>query len=295
MRAWLARLDRVSRRRIYFFLFTACALPFVFPVRLPLYVWKETRAIFDRIEATPPDKVVAISSEWIAGSQGENWPQYEAIVSHCMLKGVKLVVFAGGPDTDALAPQFSETINRRQARLYGRTYGIDWVQLGLAKGGAPMMGLIGRSLKSAYPTDFYGTPTGKIPVLKSVTGSRSFQIFISITYQPSTDWLIWLDPTGTTPVAFASAGIVTTGYYPYIISGQMKGMLAGVRGAAEYESLVRDRYGDRYKMSWTDEQGQRQDLRGGKLVVPLAFGHLVIIAFIVLGNVGMWAARRRSR
>ena len=63
----------------------------------------------------------------------------------------------------------------------------------------------------------------------------------------------------------------------------MKGMLAGVRGAAEYEKLVRDKYGDRYNTS---------DLRGNKLLVPLAFGHLVIILLIVLGNL---AARLKDK
>src|SRR5688572_5262434 len=175
MRSWLAKLANVKRRQIYFFLFIAAALPFLFTIRLPLYTWRETRYIFDRIDACPPDKVVAISSEWIAGSQGENWPQYEAVVSHCMMKGIKLVVFAAGTDTDALAAQFSENINRRQAALYGRKYGVDWVQLGLAKGGAPMMGLIGRALKSAYPTDYYGTSTNdaaKLPILQGVDNVR---------------------------------------------------------------------------------------------------------------------------
>jgi hypothetical protein len=281
----LGRLANISRRTLYAILFVACALPFLVTVRLPLYVWQETRYIYDRIEACPPDRVVAISSEWIAGSQGENWPQYEAIVSHCMMKGVKLVVFSH--EADPLAPQFAETINQRQAELYGRKYGEDWVNLGLSRGGALVMGQIGRNLKGVYPQDFYGNSTTDyeaLPILQDVHAARDFHLFMSITYQPSTDWLIWLDPTGRTPIAFGSAGIVTTGYYPYIASGQLRGMLAGVRGAAEYEELARLQYGDRYHMEM---------LRGQKLLVPLAFGHLVIIGFVVLGNIGMFALRRR--
>jgi hypothetical protein len=208
------------------------------------------------------------------------------------------VVFAAGTDTDALAAQFSENINRRQAALYGRKYGVDWAQMGLAKGGAPMMGLIGRRFKGAYPTDYYGNSTSdyeKLPIMRGVDNVRAFHMFLAITYQPSNEWLIWLDPTLNTPIAFGSAGIVTTGYYPYIASGQMKGMLAGVRGAAEYETMVAEKYGEAYKTSWTSPTGQKEELRGRKLVVPLAFGHLVIIGFIIIGNVGMIAARRRRQ
>jgi hypothetical protein len=56
---------------------------------------------------------------------------------------------------------------------------------------------------------------------------------------------------------------------------------------------VREKYGERYKLSWTGPQGEFQELRGGKLLVPLAFGHLIIILFIVAGNVGMIASRRK--
>ncbi len=283
-RVFLA-LANLSRRKIYLILFLGAAIPFFVPFEMPIYVWRETRSVFDLVESCPEGKVVAISSEWIAGSQGENWPQYEAVVSHCMLRGIKLLVFASS-EADPIAPEMSEFINKRQAALYGRKYGVDWVQLGLAKGGAPVMAQIGRSLKSVYAIDFYGNSTRdyeKLPMLRNVSSRRDFHLFMSITYQPVTDWLLWLDPTGKTPIAFGCAGITTTGYYPYLASGQMKGMLAGVRGAAEYEKLVRDKYGDRYNTS---------DLRGNKLLVPLAFGHLVIILLIVLGNL---AARLKDK
>jgi hypothetical protein len=279
VRRILNTLANLSRRKIYLLLFLGAALPFFIPIQLPIYTWKETQAVFDSVESCPPGKVVAISSEWIAGSQGENWPQYEAVVSHCMLKGVKLVVFASS-DADPLAPEMSEAINQRQAALYGRKYGVDWVQLGLAKGGPPTMAQIGRSIKSVYAIDFHGNSTRdyvKLPLMRHVNSCRDFHLFMSITYQPTTDWLLWLDPTGKTPIAYGCAGIATTGYYPYLASGQMKGMLAGVRGAAEYEKLVGDKYGSRYI---------RTGLRGNKLLVPLAFGHLVIIMLVILGNLG---------
>ena len=181
---------------------------------------------------------------------------------------------------DPLAPEMSEFINERQAALYGRRYGVDWVQLGLAKGGPPTMAQIGRSIKSVYAIDFHGNSTRdyeKLPLMRDVNSCSDFHLFMSIKYQPVTDWLLWLDPTGKTPIAFGCAGIATTGYYPYLASGQMKGMLAGVRGAAEYEKLVQDKYKDQYRMA---------DLRGNKLLVPLAFGHLVVIMLITLGNLG---------
>lgn len=283
----LAKLANVRRTTIYAVLFVAAGLPFVVPIRMSPIVWNETHSAFELTDATPPDKVLAINSQWIAGSQGENWPEYEAIVSHCMLKGIKFVVF--GLDSDPLAPQMAEAINEKQAAQYGRKYGVDWVNLGLSRGAPLTMAAIGRNVKSVYRTDFRGTATDdfrKLPLMRQVVNAKSFQALWVVDYQPNLDWTVFLDPRGETPILFASAGMVSTGYYPYIASKQLKGMLVGVRGAAEYETLLREKYGDRFI---------DKDLRGGKLLVPLAFGHLVIILFIVAGNIGILAARRLKK
>src|SRR5580700_4271277 len=103
MLKFLARLDTLPRWAIYVFLFLAAGLPFIVPIRLPLYVWTETRSAFEITQSSPPNKVVAICSNWVAGSQGENWPQYEAIVAHCMLNKIPFIVFA--VDADPMAPQ----------------------------------------------------------------------------------------------------------------------------------------------------------------------------------------------
>ena len=238
---FLAVFDKVERQVIYAVLFAACGIPLLFDVRLPLRPWKETKAAFDLVDSCPPGKVVMICSNWNGGSQGENWPQYQAVVSHCMLKGIKLVVYSS--DADPTAQTFSENINEIEAKKYGRTYGKDWVNLGLARGAPVMMGTIGRDLKKAFPVDMKGYATNdtvKLPILAHVNSVKEVQVHWNIEYTPTNDWFVWLDPTGRTPIVFASAGIVTGSWYPFLSSGQMKGMMAGIRGAAEYEDLVKE-------------------------------------------------------
>ncbi len=284
MLKFLARFDVVPRRTIYLFLFIAAGIPFLVPIRLPLYVWRETRNAFETTLKTPRNKVVAICSNWVSGSQGENWPQYEAIVAQCMISHTPFIVFA--VDADPMAPQMAETINERQAIRYGRVYGKDWVNLGLTRGAPLTMGAIGRSVRNVFQTDFRQTPTQnfeKLPLMRQVHDVRDFGCLWVIDYQPSLDWVVFLDPTSRLPIMFASAGMVSSGYYPYVSSGQLKGIMVGTRGAAEYEDLLRQKYGKQFDDS---------EMRGQKLIVPLAFGHLVIIFFIIAGNIGMLARRR---
>ena len=55
--------------------------------------------------------------------------------------------------------------------------------------------------------------------------------------------------------------------YPYLQSGQMNGMMGGLAGAAEYETLI-------------NASGKATAGMGAQ-----SFVHLIIICFIVLGNV----------
>ena len=284
MLKFFVRLDALPRQSIYVLLFIAAAIPFLFPIKLPLYVWKETRSAFEVTKKVPPHKVVGICSNWVAGSQGENWPQYEAIVAQCMLEGKPFVVFA--VDADPMAPQMAEFINERQAKRYGRVYGKDWVNLGLTRGAPLTYGAIGRNVKSVFQTDFRHVSTqnyDKLPLMREVNSVRDFGCLWVVDYQPSLDWVVFFDPTSRVPILFASAGMVSSGYYPYVSSGQLKGIMVGTRGSAEYEQLLRETYGKAFDVS---------EMRGQKLVVPLAFGHVVIIAFIICGNIGMVARRR---
>jgi hypothetical protein len=284
---WLAILDKVERRVIYGVLLVCCAIPFFVDLRLPLKPWKETQAAFDITDSCPKNKVVAICSNWVSGSQGENWPQYQAIVSHCMLRHIKFIVFCMDPDP--AAPQFAEHVNQIEAKKYGRAYGVDWVNLGIARGAPLTMGAIGRNIKNVFTRDQHEYATNnpvKLPILQGINSTRDIHILWCVDYQPDANWMVWFDPTGRTPIAFASAGIVTGSWYPFLASGQMKGMMAGLRGAAEYEDLLKEKYGARYK---------QEGLRGNRLLVPLAFGHLVIIVFVVLGNIGMVMKRRAAR
>jgi hypothetical protein len=72
-------------------------------------------------------------------------------------------------------------------------------------------------------------------------------------------------------------------YYP----GQLRGMLAAIKGAAEYEALVSAAIdGDRVTAPKYTEARRR--------MAPQLFGHLLLIALIVIGN-AMYFAQRRCK
>ena len=68
-------------------------------------------------------------------------------------------------------------------------------------------------------------------------------------------------------------------FYPYFETGQFSGILGGMKGAAEYEQLVEERYG-------TKAGGARA--RGW---APSRPAHLAIMAFVILGNMAYFAGQ----
>ena len=68
--------------------------------------------------------------------------------------------------------------------------------------------------------------------------------------------------------------------YPYLDSGQLSGLLTGMKGAAEYEKI-------------TGLTGAGSAAMGGQ-----SFAHLSILILIVLGNLSVlvgWHHRRKAR
>jgi hypothetical protein len=72
--------------------------------------------------------------------------------------------------------------------------------------------------------------------------------------------------------------------YPYYPQ-QLVGLMGGLAGAAEYEALLTEKFPE------FRESGRVALIR----MYPQTFAHLVIMAFVVVGNVSYFVLRRRER
>ena len=70
------------------------------------------------------------------------------------------------------------------------------------------------------------------------------------------------------PMACGVTAVSAADIYPYIQSGQFIGMLGGLKGAAEYETLL-----DEKRMATMGMEAQN-------------WAHIIIILFIIIGNIG---------
>lgn len=285
MHELIGRLQYIDRRWLYLALAVSCALPFVVRVQLPVYVSPETRKLYEAIDQCPNDKVVLVDSAWDAGSLGENWGQVEVVFEHLFRKRIKFVVIS--LDITPQGPKFADKVISKlvEEKFPDRKYGTDWVNLGYTKGEWQAIQQIAKDIRKQFKIDSRGyslDDAQRLPLMQQVRNIDDIYMVYSVTYSPTENWIPFIHAVYGTPVGFGCAGIQSTTYYRYVLAGQLVGMLVGVRGAAEYDAILHPEAGDRVSLA-------------SKLIVPQSFGHTVIIAAVIIGNIGYLASRRRGR
>lgn len=283
---WLLKLDR---RWIFLFVLVSVATPIVFPIGLPVTTTDSTRRAFEYLDSLKPGDTVWISFDYGPSSAPENDPMAEAVMRQCFLKRVKVVVLALYPLGGlGLANTAVEKVTKE---FPGLQYGVDYVNLGYKDGAAAVMRRLGEDIAGAFPTDGRGTPLSKIPMLQGVHDIRNVKlVFTAATGVIGEWWITQVHSQIGTPIVIGPTAVSAPKYYAYLNAGQLVGMLSGMKGAAEYERLLRDKYPqmDRfYKATHTFTATKGMD---GQTVI-----HTIIIVFIILGNLAFLATRRAPR
>jgi hypothetical protein len=274
-------LGAIDRRLLYLGLFLVTLAPLVGKWALPLYITPPPQALANTIERLPPEKLVFISSNWEAGTQAETRPQMVAIVRHLIRRGIRFAILSIGAVT---APQLAQTAVEQAIRLEGKEgswqYGRDWVNLGYKVATTPWIRSFILDISTAVSEDWKNTPLAQIPVMQGVKKfgpEGQVSMLIDITGSNTIDsWYQFLSPTKT-KIGLGCTAVMAPEQYPYLDSGQLSGMLTGMKGAAEYEQLI-------------NAPGFGLPAMAGQ-----SFAHLYIFVLILLGNLSLLAGRRARR
>jgi hypothetical protein len=277
-RAGKARLPEVlmnvDRRVIFLVIALAVATPLVFPLNLPVRVSKEAQDYFGAIEPLAPGDEIIVSFDYEPDTMAELDPMSYATLRHAFRKDLQVVVltnYAGGPGI--VSRVLGET-----AAEYGKHYGTDYVFLGYNPDYSATMLRMGESIRSTFPTDHYGTPTDSLPLLQEVDRYADIELLVTITASALAEyWIMWVGGNYGQRIITGCTAIQAVLIYPYYESGQLAGFLGGLKGAAEYEKL-------------TGRDGAA--VRG---MDSQSMAHLLIVVFIVLGNVGFILQKARGR
>lgn len=261
------RVLRLDRRFIFVLIGLGTALPLLFPVNLPVAPSPRVQAAYDAIEAVPEGSLVLISMDYEPDIMAELHPMSIAVLRHCFRRNLKPVILTLYP----AAPGLIERALALASTAEGKKRYDDYVFLGYKSGNQAVVLGLGENIKGLFPTDFYGRSTRDIPILKHVDSITDFPFLIDLSGSTVADYYIRIGASRYhRPMILGSTAVMATDYYPYLSSGQIKGLIGGLKGAAEYERLV----------------GIVGDARHGMDAQSLV--HVILVILVLLGNAALF-------
>lgn len=274
------RLQQVDARVIYVLLLLSILIPlFDRQFSLPIIPSQEARKFYRVVQGLPHNKLVIVDGWWSPSTRGENKWQAQAILTHLMQRHLPFAILSFDPKNNQLTQDIVNQLAPKYGYLYGRDY-VNWgyrpqnVVVQIVKG-------LAQSVPGTIKTDWKGTPIARIPVMRGIQNYFNISAVVEITPSATADTWIGLAPVGSGPgqvrLLFAPTAVMAPTYYPYIDSGQISGMLTGIKGAGDYEQLI----------------GVHSF--GTRATGALSLVYALIIAFVIIGNIGYHANRASRR
>ncbi|QOR34802.1 hypothetical protein IMX26_15275 [Clostridium sp. 'deep sea'] len=268
-------LMNIDRRIIYILVFLAIAIPMLKPVGLPFSINESTQNFFNEVDALKPGDVVVVSYDYDPSSQAQIEPQAKAVLKHLYNKeGIKIINLAFWPS----GPLFTDKYLKEMQGSHNKEYGEDYVSLGYIAGGETAISSFAKDIKKCFSVDRLGNKTSSLAMLKNINSAKDISLFI--TFGSGTPGLAehirQVQSVYGTKMVAGMSSVSVAGYLPYYNAGQIKGYLNGLRGAAEYETLLK-------------EPGAATSAMDS-----LSFAHMIVIVFIILGNIAYFTNPQRK-
>jgi hypothetical protein len=273
---FILKIGQVDRRWIFLLLAIVVFIPILIPIGMPIRATVTTKVVYDAIESLPPNSKVLVSVEYSPSTKPENHPMTISVLRHLFKNDHKVFVTCLWPDGQFMA---QDALKQVADEEFGKVYGKDYVFLGFRPGNEAVVKGIVSNIRKLYTVDVYQTKINEIPLMEGVNKFSDFAFLFSASagYPGTIEWVQYAaDPTGI-PMSSGVTSIQVNEVMPYVQSGQIIGVLAGMPGAAEYEALL----------------GQKGTATSGMDAQSIA--HLVIVLFIILGNAAFFIERQRSR
>jgi len=274
-KAWYESLLVMDRRVIYALVMVVVAIPLFRPIALPMRVSPEVTNLYDRIGTLKSGDAVVMSFDYSPSGAGDITPQVEAILKHIATKeGVRVIALSFWAEGPVIADTMLDVYQAQ-----GKEYGVDYINLGYCAGAESAIAKFAEDVTGAFPKDFKGMPTDSYPVMAGVKSAKDITLFIDFSAgSPGPrEWIRQVQNQYGKEIAVGASSNLTATLTPYYDAKQLIAILNGLRGAAEYESLT------------------KQLGKGSAGMGSQTLGHLLIIVFLVLGNIGFFASKAKRR
>lgn len=288
----------IDRRIIFLFMALAIIIPLLIAPNFPEFPAQMVVDTFNEVENLPPGSKVLMPFDYDPPSEPELQPMATAWLRQAFQKDLKVYIMALWPVGQNMA---EDTLNAVLPEFPDKVYGEDYLNLGFKSGGQGVINVMLTDIRKIYPTDVNNKSLDAIPMMKGVKNLKDFDLIINVSagFPGLKEWVQFgADPSGVTIIG-GSTAVQAPLMYPYI-PNQLRGLLGGLKAAAEYEECLDRRICK--EECGTDEQcitkckAEKRLKDKGKLRMGAqAIAHIVIMVFIIIGNITFFIDRRREK
>jgi len=307
------RMQALDRRWIYLVVALAIILPLVIPFNSKTYVTEPSENVYKKIDsyAGKTDRAILMCFSHDASTMAELFPMEVAILRHCFERKVRVFTICFLP---AAKPLMDYAINTAKED-YDVQSGVDYLSFGYKPYSLFLITLLGMGddIAEAVETDDQGRKVENLEIMKEITNYNEMNLVIDFAASAAVySWIVYARARFGVNVAAGITAVMAADNYPYLQSGQLIGMLSGLKGAAEYEKLVdvfamhKDENGNSaprefskeiIKNTWIKlsdiENRKYKTARIGMNAQTVA--HVMIIVFIIIGNIGYFVSKKKEK
>lgn len=274
-------------RWIYLLVILSVLIPIVAEYTIKPARLQSAEVMYELVEKTQGG-LALVFLDYGPSTKAENEPQSEVLIEHLMRKRVPMAIFTQTPLGESFVRQVPQRVaNRLQEEYPGQfwRYGEAWVDLGYRPGGALFVQALAKSddIVQFLGKDADGTQVSQLPAFAGVQDLSDVNLVAEFTGLVGMfdRYVQFMQRKGyVPPLIHGCTSITIPESYIYLDSGQLKGLLEGLSGAAWYSHLLstnnRERKPDQALVSNT----------------ALGVSQLVILVLIMLGNIGMLVGRK---
>ena len=279
MQFW-EKLLALDRRWIFLFVLLALAVPMFLDLEFDLAVSKEVEELYEALDKLQPGSRVLMSFDYDPPSAPELQPMANAAVKFCLKKRLKLVIMGLWPQGPIQANK--ALLNAWESPEIDRSnyvYGVDYVNLGFQAGNEFVIQRMGSSFKEMFKKDYTGNRYEELPLTRGIKNFNDidFSINFSAGYPGTVEWVQIAVDRYHLRLGAGNTAVQAPQVYPYYNAGQVQGLLGGMRGAAEFESI-------------TEYQA-----KGTRFMFSQTIAHAVVMIFIVIGNIAFFIIGRKKK
>ena len=291
------KLKNLDRRWVFLCVAFSVMLPMIFKMDFPVFPGKNVEGLHKFVEELPEGTRCFLSFDFDPASEPELGPSAIAILTHMFRKNLKPMCGGNWP----LGGEMAEAALAKASEIYKSTYedmkkagklaagckpavekGVDYVNLGYKPGAIIHVKALCSDFMGPYPQDRDGNSTKEMPIFMNPDG-RKFEmsdVGIIVSFTAGTGGIesfISVAGEHKRPMAAGCTSVNIPRFVTYLQTGQLVGMTGGLPGAAEYEKLI-EYFG-----------------KGREGMAPQSIAHLIIMLFIIAGNIAFIAEQKKAK